>query len=229
MHDLAVATPPISETRPRPPSAGNVHTPSCLDPPLHYDPCATSLFPPTCSQRSRFKIPSLSDSDPDHMCNNSFTWGQQLKICWQGKNPRSCRKHVCVCVWCAGSWSTTAGFRLPGGAAKAKRPGSAGSSCSWTSSAVTTPLGLKLPMPVEVTRQAWAVDCSSYKGLPLRPQPIMRPRCRHMPPLRSSQEQTDRARSLRRIAGVGCRAVCVEPEWIFITCIEMSPVGWTRG
>ncbi|BDA47477.1 hypothetical protein COCOBI_10-3250 [Coccomyxa sp. Obi] len=72
----------------------------------------------------------------------------------------------------AGSRPSSAGFRLP----KGSRPGSATSTCSSSSCGATSPLGLKLPLPKEVTHQAWAVDCSSYKGLPLRPQPIMRPR-----------------------------------------------------
>ncbi len=37
-----------------------------------------------------------------------------------------------------------------------------------------TPLGLRLPLPAEITHQAWAVDDCQYKGLPLRPQPVLR-------------------------------------------------------
>ena len=37
-----------------------------------------------------------------------------------------------------------------------------------------TPSGLKLPLPIEITHQAWAVDDCQYKGLPLRPQPVLR-------------------------------------------------------
>ena len=35
-------------------------------------------------------------------------------------------------------------------------------------------LALKLPLPIEVVGQAWAVDACAYKGLPLRPQPQLR-------------------------------------------------------
>ena len=50
--------------------------------------------------------------------------------------------------------------------AAAPRPGS--------DQAVVTSSGLKLPLPVEITHQAWAVDDCQYKGLPLRPQPVLR-------------------------------------------------------
>lgn len=41
-------------------------------------------------------------------------------------------------------------------------------------------------MPSQVTHQAWAVDCNQYKGLPLRPQPILNPRCGN--PLNAMQD-----------------------------------------
>ena len=49
-----------------------------------------------------------------------------------------------------------------------------------------TPLGLRLPLPAEITHQAWAVDDCQYKGLPLRPQPVLRiryPFCGKLPHL----------------------------------------------
>ena len=47
----------------------------------------------------------------------------------------------------------------------ARRPGSAGQTMG--------SLRLKLPLPAEITHQAWAVDNCQYKGLPLRPQPVV--------------------------------------------------------
>ncbi|CAK0783206.1 hypothetical protein CVIRNUC_006405 [Coccomyxa viridis] len=47
----------------------------------------------------------------------------------------------------------------------ARRPGSAGPTAG--------SLRLKLPLPAEITHQAWAVDSCQYKGLPLRPQPVL--------------------------------------------------------
>ena len=83
-------------------------------------------------------------------------------------------------TYCAGSVTSPAGGRptsapsVRSAALGVPRPGSGRPNAPHLGSGQPNVPGLKLPLPAEITHQAWAVDDCQYKGLPLRPQPVLR-------------------------------------------------------